>query len=201
MHIKKRRGKPAVVFAVCVIVIATAVLIMVGIRAKYMTSVPLSGTVTFKADLADNVTLTEHQAIRNADGSYSLNKSADTTNSNTYIVMPGVDIPKDPCFTITNKSSIDAYLYVEIVDDSPITVTYELADGWDKLEIEGRKVYVYNGSISQEGSQTIQILKNNKVYVSDKYDPTPEGFNLKFYGYMAQRENEETAEEIFNKNY
>ena len=199
MRSEKRREKPAVVFAVCLIVIAATVLIMMGIRAKYITSVPLSGTVTFEANLADDVTLTEHQATRNADGSYTL--GVETTNKNSYVVMPGVDIPKDPFFTIKNKSSIDVYLYVEIVDTSPDTVTYELANDWTKLEITGRNVYVYEGTISQEGSQNIQILKDNMVYVSDQYDPDSSEFKLKFYGYMVQKEDGKTSIDIFKDKY
>ena len=201
MHIGNKKVKPAAVLAVCAIAAAVGVLIMTGIQAKYMTSVPLSGTVTFNAELADNVTLQEHKAVRNADGSYSLNISADTTNSNTYIVMPGVDIEKDPYFTVTNKSGIDTFLYVEIVDSSPDTVSYELADGWKKLEIPDREVYVYNYLISREGSQDIPILKNNMVYVSDQYDPVSGGFNLKLYGYMVQIEDGKEPEDIFINNY
>ena len=200
MHIGNKKVKPAAVLAVCAIAAAVGVLIMTGIQAKYMTSVPLSGTVRFNAELVDNVTLQEHQAVRNVDGSYSLNISADTTNSNTYIVMPGVDIPKDPYFTITDKSSIDAYLYVEIVDNSPVTVTYNLTDDWTNLNIQGRNVYVYNG-VFQGKTQNINILLDNKVYVSDKYNPVPGGFNLNFYGYMVQEEDGKEAKDIFTENY
>lgn len=199
MRSEKRREKPAVVFAVCLIVIAATVLIMMGIRAKYITSVPLSGTVTFEANLADAVTLTEHQATRNVDGSYRL--GTETTYDNSYVVMPGVDIPKDPSFTITNKSSIDVYLYVEIVDTSPGTVTYELESGWTKLEITGRNVYEYTDTISQGGSQNIPILKDDVIHVSDKYNPALSGFELKFYGYMVQQEDGKTSTDIFKDNY
>ena len=202
MQIGNKKVKPAAVLAVCAIAAAVGVLIMTGIQAKYMTSVPLTGTVTFNAQLADNVTLQEHKAVRNADGSYSLNKSADTTISNTYIVMPGVDIPKDPYFTITNKSSIDVFLYVEIVDSSPDpnTVIYNLTTDWEKLDIQNRNVYVYKG-VFQGNTQDIPILNNNMIYISDQYDPASENFNLKFYGYMVQIEDGKEAKDIFIRNY
>lgn len=202
MHIGNKKVKSAAVLAVCAIAAAMAVLIMTGIQAKYMTSVSLSGTVRFNAELADNVTLQEHKALRNADGSYSLNKSADTTISNTYIVMPGVDIEKDPYFTITNKSSIDAFLYVEIVDSSPDpdTVIYNLTTDWEKLDIQNRNVYVYKG-VFQGNTQDIPILNNNMIYISDQYDPASENFNLKFYGYMVQKEVGKYAAGIFTENY
>ena len=198
MHIGNKKVKPAAVLAVCAIAAAVGVLIMTGIQAKYMTSVPLTGTVTFNAQLADNVTLQEHKALRNVDGSYSL--GTETTDKNSYSVMPGVDIPKDPYFTITNKSSIDTYLYVEIVDNSPDTVTYNLTDDWINLNIQGRKVYVYNGTF-QGNPQIIHILSDNKVYVSDQYNPASKKFNLKFYGYMVQKEVGKDAAGIFTENY
>ena len=203
MHIGNKKVKPAVVLAVCAIAAAVGVLIMTGIQAKYMTSVPLTGTVTFNAQLADNVTLQEHKALRNTDGSYYL--GSETTDKNSYSVMPGVDIPKDPYFTITNKSSIDAYLYVEIVyveivDNSPNTVTYQLTNDWTNLNIQDRNVYVYTGGF-QGNPQNIPILENNMLYVSDQYNPVSSDFNLKFYGYMVQKEDEKEAKDIFTENY
>ena len=200
MHIGNKKVKSAAVLAVCAIAAAVGVLIMTGIQAKYMTSVPLSGTVRFNAQLADNVTLQEHKALRNVDGSYSL--GTETTDKNSYSVMPGVDIPKDPYFTITNKSSIDAFLYVEIVDSSPDpdTVIYNLTTDWEKLDIQNRNVYVYKG-VFQGNTQDIPILNNNMIYISDQYDPASENFNLKFYGYMVQIEDGKEAKDIFIRNY
>lgn len=200
MHIGNKKVKPAAVLAVCAIAAAVAVLIMTGIQAKYMTSVSLSGTVKFDAQLAENVTLQEHEALRNVDGSYSLGTK--TTYKNSYSVMPGVDIPKDPYFTITDKSSIDAFLYVEIVDSSPDpdTVIYNLTTDWEKLDIQNRNVYVYKG-VFQGNTQDIPILNNNMIYISDQYDPASENFNLKFYGYMVQKEVGKYAAGIFTENY
>ena len=63
--------------------------------AKYIKDIPFTGNVTFKADLAETFTLTESEAKPNTDGTYSLDTSK-SVESNTYVLMPGVDVPKDP---------------------------------------------------------------------------------------------------------
>lgn len=203
MYSKHKKGKFVPVLLACAAVLAV-VLLGSGIRAKYVTSVPLTGTVTIKGELADNVTLTEHKAERKSDGSYTLSET-DITDHNEYIVMPGVDIPKDPTITIENKSSVPAYLYVEIVDDSPGTATYALTDDWEKITVTDttRNVYVYKLSFSGETSQSIQILKDNKIIISEKYDPTSASahFSLQFRAYMAQVEGTDNAVTTFNKNF
>ena len=203
MYSKHKKGKFVPVLLACA---AVLVLLGIGIRAKYVTSVPLSGTVTIKGELADNVTLTEHEAARQADGSYTLSKT-EITDHNEYIVMPGVDIPKDPTITIENKSSVPAYLYVEIVPSSLMPsdtrVQYALTDDWEKITVTDttRNVYVYKLSFSGETSQSIQILKDNKIIISEKYDPMSASFSLQFYVYMVQQDGSSTATELFNSNF
>ena len=183
---------------VFVLLLILAVGVTVGIRAKYRTEVEMEGEVQFTAELADSITLTEHEIKKNADGSYSLTEKVSTTGENEYTVMPGVDLPKDPAFTIENKSNIPAYLYVEVVesDSFPDTVTYTLLPEWEALNITGPKegtVYVYEGDFIN--GEPIQILENNVLTVSQNYQGT--AFELDFYGYMAQEIDGKTREGIF----
>ena len=206
MYSKHKKGKFVPVLLACA---AVLVLLGSGIRAKYVTSVPLSGTVTIKGELADNVTLTEHEAARQADGSYILTETI--VAENKYIVMPGVDIPKDPTITIKDKSSVPAYLYVEIVPSSltPAAVKYEMytlgveGDVWRRIATtdDTRNVYVYNKDLTKAPLQNIQILKDNKIIISEKYDPMSAPFSLQFYVYMVQKEGSLTATELFNSNF
>ena len=198
MYSKHKKGKFVPVLLACA---AVLVLLGIGIRAKYVTTVPLTGTVTIKGKLADNVTLTEHEAERKSDGSYSLTETVVTENQ--YIVMPGVDIPKDPTITIENKSSVPAYLYVEIVDNSPGTATYALTANWVKITVadSARKVYVYKPALAETPLQKIQILRDNKIIISDQYNPASAPFSLQFHAYMAQVEGTDDAVTTFNKNF
>ncbi|MBO5157989.1 MAG: InlB B-repeat-containing protein [Lachnospiraceae bacterium] len=173
---KLQKLKKLHIVLLLILIAVLGVLGLQGIKAKYTTSVSVRGNVTFSADLADSLSLYEHQANRKTDGSYELTDVKVGTvidpetrepltdiRGNTYQVMPGVDIPKDPQIEITGKSALDSYLYVEIEDslaqsdasDSiKKTIQYELTDEWLKLAgVTGpngttskpTSVYVYKG--------------------------------------------------------
>lgn len=190
---------------------------------KYTTTVPVSGTVTFHADLG-TITLQEHAAVRQPDGSYALVTAeyaqADTTdayneetfvNSNGYTLLPGLDIPKDPHIVIENKTPIEAYLFVEVVESGDVglqdkVITYALTDDWLKLEdVNGKNggtVYVYKGTGTSakeldhniNSPWTVQILaplpedNNSHIRVSQKLITTPSTGDdvLKFYACMGE---------------
>lgn len=177
--------------------------------AKYIKDIPFTGNVTFKADLAETFTLTETQAVRQTDGSYIL--SGEQVTQNTYILMPGVDVPKDPKITITGKTTVPAYLYVEICPDLPATVTYGIMPHWKALGIKGPHggdVYVYaypDGTvIILDGTVkdlTIRILDKDTLYVSDQLDRGTTA-TMTFYGYMAQQVSAyANATETFTANF
>lgn len=143
-------------------------------------------------------TLTEHE-VEDADndGVYTLGTA--TTDANDYVVIPGVNLPKDPFITITEKTSVPAYLFVEVVDDlTGSALSYVLDDCWSELTgvagINGGKVYVYaaNGTEVAVTDQTdlsnINILKDKQVVVANQNDLGIDdaGITLKFYGYLAQ---------------
>ena len=159
--------------------------------AKYIKDVPFSGNVTFTADLAETFTLTESEATRKTDGTYSLNTSK-SVESNPYTLMPGVDVPKDPKITIKGKTAVPAYLYVEVLESEyfPATVTYSMAEGWEDLEItgpKGGKVYVYGTVLNGTTPDlTIRILKNDTLKVSQNLLRGTTA-TMTFYGYMAQQ--------------
>ena len=133
--------------------------------AKYKKTLTYSGTLTFNAELG-SLDLAEHIATRNLDGSYTLSSekvlaSSLTANAkpiNTYQLIPGLDIPKDPRVIVSNKTSIEAYLFVEIVDtlaekigdQTYRPITYQVSADWKELSgVTGKhegKVYVYKGT-------------------------------------------------------
>ena len=117
---------------------------------KYSQTVSFDATVTFTAYLADSITLQEHEAQKQNDGSYML--CGNVVVSNTYTLIPGLDIPKDPYITIVNKTPVSAYLFLEVVDtldavDGNKPVTYEMAEGWSLIAgLKGAHdgdVYIY----------------------------------------------------------
>jgi len=95
-----------------------------------------------------------------------------TESNNTYHIVPGVDIAKDPVATVKAKSEA-CYLFVKIEEanwpaftetDGSRKVDYKIADGWTKLaDHDG----VYYREVSRSDSdQLFQILADNKVTVS-----------------------------------
>ncbi|MBQ9901982.1 MAG: hypothetical protein IJM51_06315 [Clostridia bacterium] len=182
-----------------------------GASANYKQRRPVTqvpATITVNANLAAGLAIKEHAATRQDSGVYSL--GGDETTGNRYILMPGVDIPKDPFVLVTGKTAIPAYLYVEVVDGTGMsgTFTYSLTSDWNELNVNGKHggtVYVYrNGtpisdSNTEGGTLNVPILEGNKITISNSFDVTSqlESTNaLSFYAYMAQAVD--TPDNIYN---
>ena len=151
--------------------------------AKYKKTLTYSGTLTFKAELG-SLDLAEHIATRNADGSYTLNGEevlaselpANAEPVNTYQLIPGLDIPKDPRVIVSNKTSIEAYLFVEIVDtlaekigdQTYRPITYQVSADWKELSgvtgKHGGKVYVYRGT-GTEAAALDETFDKDKIQI------------------------------------
>ena len=95
-----------------------------------------------------------------------------TETTKDFKIVPGVDIDKDPVATVKAKSE-DCYLFVQLTEENWPTFTekgsstrkvkYEIADGWTKL-----KDGVYYCEVTKKDTdQTFQVLKDNKVTVSN----------------------------------
>lgn len=176
--------------------------------AKYVTQKQFDGSVTIKAELG-TITLQEHTANRKEDGSYELLTS--TTDKNEYIIIPGLDIPKDPFVTVTRTSPIPVYVFIEVVDtiesENKNVITYT-ADPANWLKVDGvtgkngGMVYVYttNGSAAAEVTDTvgpINILSNETVYVSQKLKQVTGGVSINFYASMGQVAAGHTPAEVY----
>lgn len=173
MNKKKLRAKLRLLI-VLVLLLISLVSFAVG---KYVTTVETVGTVEFTAELAENMLLQEHKAVRQSDGTYKLDANA-IVDTNTYILVPGVDVPKDPHIVIENKTPIRAYLYVEIVDTLDTVkvgqqdvklIDYALTADWEKTNTVGEHggaVYKYKTVLNRNVSNPIYILADNKVTVS-----------------------------------
>jgi hypothetical protein len=156
--------------------------------AKYIKEIPFTGNVTFQADLVETFTLTESRAVY-TDGTCSLVPDTSVAG-NTYFLVPGVSIPKDPKIILEGKSAVPAYLYVEVIDKLPAKADYTVASSWTDLGItgpKGGKVYVYNTVLDNttDLSAPIYILKDNLITV-DKELPRGSSGTLDFHAYMAQ---------------
>jgi hypothetical protein len=203
---KQKNKRKILIIASVVLITALAIGLTVGLSsAKYKTEKNMAGNVKFSATLAQSIELLEHKATRGVDGSYELSDTV-TATSQTYELMPGVDVPKDPYIVVTGKTSIPAYLYVEIIESTsfPATVTYALTADWTLVKGEndtplagpnGGKLYVYKAQLTDTNTTTgsgdnvapvqFYILKDNMLIVSDQL-PRGTTATLDFYAYICQ---------------
>ena len=205
-HISRR----TILAALSVILVLAAVTVG-AVYAKYIRTVELFGNVTVSARLADGFALFEHTADRQTDGSYRLNTAEVKTN--TYTLLPGLDVPKDPQIRITGKTATDAYLFVEVVDginSDQTKITYALNDSWTRLDGvtggNGGAVYVYSTVLDEafgtNGTGTVEILKDNTVYVSQWLNRAyTDEILLTFHAYMAQTVKDKEPSEVFELNF
>ena len=151
--------------------------------AKYVYQQQFSARVTFTARLAQELQLLESKAVATQDDPKSNYKlTEETVRSNTYELMPGVDIPKDPYVRITGKSPIPAYLFIEVVDRTNSAIEISLRPEWIPLTGEdiapqhGGTVYYYNDNPGEDPTplpsfdeKDFYILAEDKVTVKQTY--------------------------------
>lgn len=161
------------------IALVLVVALAVGATYAYLTasSGPVKNTFVVGGAVADkDLKLFEHVATKNTDGSYTL--SSNTTTSNAYTVMPGVNLPKDPTVTV-EKASGEYYLFVEVTKGSgfasvtvgektgaPLSCNVDTAN-WQPLTLTGkdanREVYVYcvtgKSAIQSAPVSNVAVLK------------------------------------------
>lgn len=85
-------------------------------------------------------------------------------NTNTYTMLPGTTITKDPVVTLAADSE-DAWLFVKLEKSANFDrfLSFSMADGWTALDgVDG--VY-YRTMQKSDTAQTFGVLKENKVTV------------------------------------
>lgn len=82
-----------------------------------------------------------------------------------FEIIPGTSETKNPTATVT--ATVDAYVYVEVTDNTQGLVNYEIADGWILLSettSKGVTTYVYYREVTgSDNEQELQILKGDTV--------------------------------------
>lgn len=198
-----------------------------GIFAKYTVNDHSSNSARVAA--FGSVEVKEHKAIPKTVGSsgdvgsvYNSGEYADMlyeldlddeVGSNTYdVMMPGVDIPKDPFVRVTT-GEVDCELYIKVVEknipeeyqdrkgETHNIVTYTVDPSiWQKLPDDQQDgdgvIYKYSSVIdANSAEQKIFILEDNKICISQYYDadghynakaPKSDDFSLTFSAWLVQ---------------
>ncbi len=195
-------------FRTWVLILLALLISLSGFAAgKYFKTISQDYTVEFTAKLADEFYLKEHIALRQEDGSYTLGDTYVPVNEKQeYILIPGLDIPKDPHIVINGKSThIPAYLFLEVVDnmivdkDGNKLLEYDLESFWIPTKLKtsdrGGTFYVYGNPDTKEPieikeshteSNPIRILQNNEITVSQRLLSGVNTGSLTFYAYLEE---------------
>lgn len=170
---------------------------------KYSKTLNNTGNVTFSTRLADTMTLLEHQAVRQTDGTYELDMTK-TVTSNTYFLIPGVDIPKDPHITISGRTSIPAFLFIEVASTLDTdTQVYKIdTDKWELIQSGTKEVYYYKSDVTDG---TIYILKDHpgtgkQIEIKQAVLSDAETDVLSIRALLMEKVGENTPQDTYNNN-
>lgn len=133
-----------------------------------------------------------------------INLDLNETTGDTYKMVPGNTIRKDPKVTVVANSE-DCYVYVKIekVNNPDTYLDYAIAEGWTALD--GVAGVYYREVSSSDTAQVFEVLADNTVTVKStvtKADLNNIGDNkpqLKFTAYAVQKANTGTAAEAWTK--
>ncbi|MBQ0037958.1 MAG: hypothetical protein KBS74_04730 [Clostridiales bacterium] len=192
------KSRKKLLAALCgVLIMAVAVVGTIAYLTHTTGPVTNTFTVGELLDDPDKFVVKEHEATdTDKDGVYTLGDKE--VEENTYTVLPGVDLPKDPFVKTEEELKLDAYVFVEVVDKTGTNLHFTVdSDKW--TELTGKtgpnngKVYAMkaNKGIAEAGSKLgpITILKDNKITV-DNVEITDGakqfGGDVTFYSYMIQ---------------
>lgn len=153
-----------------------------------------------------NIDLDEHvyDPDQNALGE-ELTKSADN-----YLIIPGIDLPKDPFVTV-KAGSEDCYLFVKVEESEGFAkgkVTYAVDESWTKGDGTKIPANVYYRQVSQPAADvSYNVLKDNKIFVSENLtkDEVKEMQQsqvrptLKFTAYAIQAEGIDSVETAWSQ--
>ena len=139
-----------------------------------------------------SITLNEAPAVPDPNtGKYSLDHSVARVTQNSYSVIPGTTVPKDPKITITGKNEVPAYLFVEIVDETGANITWTPAAGWIELTgaqptQTGGKVYVWQDILTADA--VVPVLAGDEITIAnvEELGLAASGSTMKFYAFLAQ---------------
>ena len=189
---KKRRINGALLLAV----LALASLVCGTAYAKYIKQQSFAGTLTLTAQLG-SIKVEESRAERQSDGSYTLN-TANQVKTNSYELLPGLDIPKDPTVTVDKASTIPVYVFLEVKDNiapqDEDVIAFTVDPVWKAVAgvtgIHGGQVYVYarggSPAVVTEDVDSINVLAGQTVTVSQKLKQVSGQVEILFYAEMRQ---------------
>lgn len=201
------------------IALVLVVALAVGATYAYLTATagPVENTFVVGALGNSNLKLEEHVvSYDKATGKYTEN-TATTSSGQSYIVQPGVNIPKDPTVTLSNlDKNTGAYVFVGVKGTATATFSWSvdntiwqpLMKGDDQVEKGGYKIYVLKaGVVTTDGKWA--VLKENdddtEITVSKDFALTEgqeaSALNIDVVAYACQSAGFSTPYDAFNASF
>ena len=173
--------KPRIIALIICAVLMLSAMIGGGL-AKYRTQKAIPGTAgPFTVQQAESFVAQESTVAVPENGDGSNEFGSDSSEGNTYLLIPGTKLNKNPSLTITKKTEIPSFLFA-VVERTIIegeSVDFEMNSFWKAVDglttTSGGKetsVYVYVGTgteamiIDKTNAPTedIELLKDNALY-------------------------------------
>lgn len=174
-----------ILIAAALILILVAAVLASGAYSRYRSQVILANELKYESRLAAGFTL-------------------DNEGESRIELVPGTTMTLDPKLTITGKTAIPAYLYLEVSNDSgfyPID-----PERWVKLDgltgKNGGEIYTYkSGALTGSGKDdeilTVNIFADPSVTLEKT--PLTTGGTIRIYGYMIQQTGQSDAAACFEE--
>lgn len=195
--------------AILLSLVLVAAMSVAGTLAFLTAQDQVVNTFTVGTMLADGgLTLNESALVRNADGTYSLDKDKPVKKNDNYVIVPGVDLPKDPYVDVTFKGENPelAYLFVEVNSTLPAELGFTLTSDWTATELKGVNggtVYKYKaGTPFNTNLVKVPLLNQDMISVPAAYAPAENGsYQLSFTAYICQAAGFADAEAAWNGSF
>lgn len=191
------------------IALVLVVALAVGATWAYLTATtgPVKNTFVVGALGDSNLKLEEHVvSYDKATGKYT--ESTETTSGGqSYIVQPGVNIPKDPTVTLSNlDANTGAYVFVGVKGAATTTFSWSVDDakweplmkGNDQVTKDGYKIYALKAGVvtatAADNSTSWNVLKagtdGTEITVSNNFalaeSQTADSLNIDVIAFACQ---------------
>lgn len=198
------------------IALVLVVALAVGATYAYLTAQTEAVKNTFVVGALgnSNLKLEEHVvSYDKATGKYT-EGTATTSSGQSYIVQPGVNIPKDPTVTLSNlDANTGAYVFVGVKGTATTTFSWSVDEAnWQSLmngntpvEKDGYKIYVLKAGVVTDDGQWA-VLKagtdGTEITVSNNFalakDQNADSLNIDVIAFACQSAGFNSAYEAFN---
>ncbi len=139
-------------------------IVSIAILAVFFTAI--SGTIAWLTSKSETVTNTFTYGDINISISETDTKDDDKLNTNTYEMIPGNKITKDPLITVKENSE-NCYLFVKLDKTTNFDefMEYQVLENW--ILLEGTDNVYYQEVSQSDAKQEFYVLKDNSVLVKE----------------------------------